>query len=74
MNWQAGFNKHWTERRPNPLTMTDTEIIDWIDEYSDKLDFRSIWRLHCFGTQVIEGKTVREVVTLAAAHYAEENE
>jgi hypothetical protein len=29
---RASWSKAWTEHRPEPLDLTDTEILDWLGE------------------------------------------
>lgn len=34
-----GFAAHWTEKRPQPLEMTDAERIDWFGEHCDRYEY-----------------------------------
>ena len=45
----------WTEYRPAPLVLTDTEILDWLNEYCDEAVYRCPtperpggFTLHCY--------------------------
>lgn len=73
------MSQYWTERRPVPLDLTDTEILDWLGEYCDQAVY------HRPLPQVVGGFTVyaydqkttaptlREAVCMAAAKWQEAN-
>ena len=72
--------KLWTEYRPAPLTLTDTEILDWLSEYCDEAIYnrptperRGGFTLYCYDIQT-SAPTLREAVCLAAAKWKEVNE
>jgi hypothetical protein len=33
---RASWSRAWTEHRPTPLNLTDTEILDWLGEYCER--------------------------------------
>lgn len=65
--------KHWTEHRPVPLNLTDTEILDFLEKY-----FTGITRTD--GNRVVldidemttRADSLREAACLAAAKIEEE--
>lgn len=70
----------WTEHRPAPLNLTDTEILDWLGEYCDQavyirptLEYLGGFTLYCDEIKT-GGPTLREAVCLAAAKLKEINE
>lgn len=70
----------WTEYRPAPLALTDTEILDWLNEYCDETvynrptpEHRGGFTLYCYDIQT-SAPTLREAVCLAAAKWKEINE
>lgn len=74
------FREHWTEKRPEPLEMTDTEILDWVSEYCELVSYvrpteqyRGGFALEAEGISATRGKTLREAVCLAAAKFKEAN-
>lgn len=74
------FLEHWTERRPAPLDMTDTEILNWENEYViDSVRMRPTAHhlggitLYVSGISPTQGETLREAVCLAAAKFNEIN-
>jgi hypothetical protein len=73
-------SKAWTERRPAPLNLTDTEIVDWLDEYCDQAiyrcptpEYRGGFTLYCYDIRT-SGPTLRDAACLAAAKWKEANE
>ena len=71
--------KHLTEQRPAPLEMTDTEILDWMNEWSLQMEWNRATPQYneCFTVygEGIKGSapTLREAVCLAAAKLKEIN-
>ena len=70
----------WIERRPAPLTLTDTEILDWLGEYCDQAvytrptpEYTGGFTLYCDEIKA-KGPTLREAVCLAAAKLDEVNQ
>ncbi len=70
----------WIERRPAPLDLSDTEILDWLNEYCDQAvynrptpRYRGGFTLYCDELK-ITGATLRETVCFAAAKWKELNE
>lgn len=68
------------ERRPAPLNLSDTEILNWLGEYCDQavytratLEYRGGFTLYCDDIKT-NGQTLREAVCLAAAKHKEANE
>jgi hypothetical protein len=75
-NWM----ETWTERRPAPLNLSDSEILDWLGEYCDQaiynrptLQYGGSFTLY-FDEIKTNGPTLREAVCLAAAKWNEVNE
>jgi hypothetical protein len=73
------FAELWTEPRPAPLVMTDTEILDWLNEWCDGYVYtyptkthNALFTLYCVDMKV-SGQSLREAVQLAAAKKTEEN-
>jgi hypothetical protein len=71
------FADLWTERRPEPLVMTDTEILDWLNEWCVEINWNRAtpesieeFVIHCDDLKT-SGRTLREAVQLAAAKIAE---
>lgn len=59
-----------------PVDLTDSEVIDWLNEYCDRLEYRAPTSsvLGCFIVHNLwigetKGQTIREAVCLAAAIY-----
>lgn len=76
MSWMAA----WTEHRPAPLDLSDTEILDWLSEYCDQAVYtrptqqcRGGFTLYCDEIRS-SAATLREAVCLAAAKWKEVNE
>lgn len=69
----------WTEHRPTPKPMTDTEILDWLNEYCDGYTYtfptntRPSKFTVTFYDATASGKTLREAVCNAAAIWKEMN-
>ena len=70
----------WTEHRPAPLPLTDTEILDWLDEYCDQAiytrptpEYTGGFTLFCDDIKT-SAATLRAAVCLAAAKWKEVNE
>jgi hypothetical protein len=77
---RASWSRAWTDNRPAPLDLTDTEILDWLDEYCDQAvynrptaEYRGGFTLYCYDIRT-SGPTLREAVCLAAARWKEANE
>ena len=73
------FKQHWTEPRPASLVMTDTEILDWLNEYCEQVVWNRAtpqhneeFTIYCDGIKT-SGSTLREATTLASAKYEEIN-
>lgn len=65
---------------PEPLNLTDTEIIQWLDEYADGVtQVRAtrttprVFIVECDMITTTRGRTLREAVCLAAAKLEEAN-
>ena len=76
MSWLAV----WTEHRPAPLDLSDTEILDWLSEYCDQAVYTRPTQ-QCHGRFTLycdeirsSAVTLREAVCLAAAKWKEVNE
>ncbi len=77
MNWMKAS---WTEHRPVPLNLSDTEILDWLSEYCEQAvynrstpQYRGGFTLYCEDIKT-SGSTLRDAVCLAAAKWKEANE
>ena len=77
---RASWSEAWTEHRPAPLNLTDTQILDWLGEYCDQAIYRRPspesrggFTLYCYDIRTM-GATLREAVCLAAAKWKESNE
>jgi len=76
MNWMAA----WTEHRPAPLDLSDTEILDWLSEYCDQAVYNRPTSQSCGGFILYcdeirsSASTLREAVCLAAAKWREAND
>lgn len=77
--WTDWMQVAWTERRPVPLDLTDTEILDWLSEYCDQALYtrptrhiRGGFTLYCDDIRTT-CPTLREAVCLAAAKWEEAN-
>ncbi len=75
-NWM----KTWTEHRPAPLDLSDSEILDWLGEYCDQAiyshptpQYGGSFTLYCDQIKT-NGSTLREAVCLAAAKWNVVNE
>jgi hypothetical protein len=77
LQWQENSRKHLTERQPEPLVMTDSEIVEWLDEYASVVvqqsGYRSRFEISVDGMSVTTGETLRQTVKLAAAKMEELN-
>ena len=73
--WQKQFAEGWVEKRPAPLSMTDTERLDFLGEYCEKVEYEANhYRItDCLG-QRTEEMDFREAVDLAAARFFAANE
>ena len=74
------WDELWTEHRPAPLNLTDTEILDWLSEYCDQAmyirptaEYLGGFTLYCDEIKAT-GPTLREAVRSAAAKLNEINE
>lgn len=70
----------WTEHRPEPLQLTDTEILDWLNEYCDQAVYnrptaqaRGGFTLYCDDDRTT-ASTLRGAVCMAAAKWKEANQ
>lgn len=67
------------ERRPAPLNMSDTEVLDWMNEYCTQAVYTRPTAQVCGGFTVysddikVTKATLRDAVCAAAAQMAEEN-
>ena len=64
-----------SERVPEPLEMSDTEIVDWMSERCDHatLDLVGQWWVSSHSAPPISKYTFRDAVCLAAAYDKEAN-
>jgi hypothetical protein len=76
----SAFRAHWTERRPAPLGLTDTERLDWLGEYGryryvdptpTEIGYHEI--IDSLG-QRTTAANFRDAIDLAAAKWKEVNE
>lgn len=74
------FLRHWTQPRIQPLSMTDSEILDWQAQFVDQAVYvqgdESIASgfLLYHGDDKTKAPTLREAVCLAAAKQQIENQ
>jgi hypothetical protein len=68
------------ERRPAPASLTDTEVLDFVEEYCELVSYvrptdqyRGGYTLDVDGITPIRGATLREAVCLAKAKFDEAN-
>lgn len=81
LHWYENrFAEHWTEHRPAPLQLTDTEILDWMGDYCESLVYERPTKednggyvLDVEGITRTHGASLREAVCVAAAKLQEEN-
>jgi hypothetical protein len=73
------FRELWTEPRPVPEPMTDTEILDWLNEYCDGYEYtyptkthNAVFTLNCVD-MTVKGASLREAVEMAAVKWKEVN-
>ncbi len=70
-----GFTEHWIERRPVPLVLTDTEIVEFmIDNVDSALWCGGVWEIDCDYRVVSGYEGLRETIGLAAAYVKEDNQ
>jgi hypothetical protein len=69
------------ERRPAPASLTDTEVLDFVEEYCELVsyvrptpEYRGGYTLDVDGITTTRGDTLREAACLAAAKFKEINE
>ena len=63
-----------TDPCPTPLDMTDTEILDWMNEYCDFCNpVNGVWRVGSDGLPYVGGRTIRDAVNQLAAYFQEVN-
>lgn len=71
--------EHWTERRPEPLDLSDTEILDWLGEYCDQAVYNRATEQYAGGftlycdNEKTSNPTLRGAVCLAAAKWNNKN-
>lgn len=77
--WMAQFVAYWTEPRPAPKNLGDTEILDWLDEYCDQAvynrrttEVRGGFTIY-LGDEKTTAPTLREAVCMAAAKWEQAN-
>jgi hypothetical protein len=68
------FKQHWTEHRPEPLVMTDTQLMDFQDQYVISATRNpGLCVLICEEIGTVMAPTYRKALSLAAAILEEEN-
>jgi len=79
MTARDNWSRLWTEHRPVPEPMTDTEILDWLNEWCDGYEYtyptttqRAVFTLNCVDMKV-KGASLREAVEIAAVKWKEVN-
>ena len=75
----ARWAELWTEHRPVPLELSDSEILDWLTEYCEEIVYKlptpnylGGFTVKCSGIKTT-CETLRAAVCLAAAKLKEEN-
>ena len=73
--WEGWVDEALTERRPASVEMTDTERLDFLGEYCEKVEYEAKhYRItDCLG-QRTEEIDFREAIDLAAARFFAANE
>ena len=76
--WEDQYAGAWTEKRPKPLEMTDSEILDWVDEHCipetpATPHTRRVVTISCAYISDTTAPTLREAVQLAAAKLEEQS-
>ena len=63
------------EKRPAPLSMTDTERLEWFGEYCDRYEYIKPKHviIDCLGQETVEA-SFRDAIDAAAAKFKEANE
>jgi len=79
MGHAARWKELWTEHRPDPLNLSDSEILDWQTEYCDEVVYRlptpnyaGGFTVRCLGVKTFD-PTLRGAICLAAAKWKEAN-
>lgn len=69
----------WIEPRPHPLVMSDTEILNWLNEHLQEVahslqtpNYPAGFTVKCYGMKTKE-PSLREAVCMAAAKWDEVN-
>ena len=73
--WQKQFAEGWVEKRPTPLSMTDTERLEWFGEYCDRYEYIKPQHIiiDCLGQRKV-GASFRDAIDAAAAKFKEANQ
>ena len=81
MGASAKFMDLWTERRPVPSEMTDTEMMDWLTNRCDHMEYNAPtaqynggFTLHSNEGEITFAPTLRGAVCLADAKQKEANQ
>ena len=79
LRWYEWYREKWTEKRHAPADLTDSEILDFIDEYVDSIQHIPASQvsarrfvIEMDGMKVRAG-TLREAICLAKAVFDKEN-
>ena len=78
--WEDQFAEAWTEKRPALKSMSDAEILDWLDEYADSVTQAPVtvqtsrtFTIRCELISPTHGESLRDAVQLAAAKLEEQS-
>lgn len=73
--WEGWVEEALTEKRPASVEMTDTERLDFLGEYCEKLEYEAKhYKItDCLGQRTVEAN-FRDAIDVAAAKYKEANE
>jgi len=80
LKWHRQFAEAWIEKRPAPKSMSDKEMLDWLDEYADSVTQAPVtvqtsrtFTIRCDLISPTHGESLRDAVCLAAAKLEEES-
>jgi hypothetical protein len=77
----SAFRAHWTEKRPAPLELTDTERLDWFGEHCEEYEYVGATKTTIGHHVIIDSldqrttaASFRDAIDTAAAKFKEINE
>jgi gluconate kinase len=76
--WEGWVAKELTEKRPRRQLMTDTERLNWFEEYGRRFNYKTRERAYvvfdCMGQKTQSRRSLRDAIDLAAAKFYAANE